>query len=184
LLSTSKGEIAVEFLSWLESLPISDWVATSDWGYALMLSVHSIGMAAIVGLLLVLDFRVLGYATAIPISAFRKFTPYAWTGFLLNLISGVLLFTSTASRLVSNWPFLAKMACIAAAGVTTYLLWRELQTNNEQDYVADSQGGVALLVASSRARILAALSTGLWIAAIVFGRLIAYVMDHAILNGQ
>jgi hypothetical protein len=76
------------------------------------------------------------------------------------------------------------MACIAAAGVTTYLLWRELQTDNEQDYVADSQGGVALLVASSRARLLAALSTGLWLSAIVFGRLIAYVMDHAILNGQ
>jgi hypothetical protein len=174
----------VELLSWLESLPISDWVATSDWGYALMLAIHSIGMAAIVGLLLVLDFRVLGYATGIPISAFRKFTPYAWAGFLLNLISGVLLFASTASRLVNNWPFLAKMACIVAAGATTYLLWRELQTQNEADFDADTQGGIALLVASSRARTFAALSTGLWLAAIVFGRLIAYVMDHAILNGQ
>ena len=174
----------MEWLSWLESLPISDWVATSDWGYALMLAIHSIGMAAIVGLLLVLDFRVVGYASAIPISAFRKFTPYAWAGFLLNLISGVLLFASTASRLVTNWPFLAKMGCIVAAGATTYLLWRELQTDNEADFNADSQGGVALLVASSRARMLACLSTGLWLAAIVFGRLIAYVMDHAILNGQ
>ena len=174
----------MDFLAWLESLPISDWVATSDWGYALMLSVHSIGMAAIVGLLLILDFRVLGFATAIPISAFRKFTPYAWIGFILNLVSGMLLFASTASRLMSNWPFLAKMACIAAAGVSTYLLWRELQTRNEQEYVVDLQGGVAVLVASSRARLLAALSTGLWVTAIAFGRLIAYVMDHAILNGQ
>jgi hypothetical protein len=149
-----------------------------------MLAIHSIGMAAIVGLLLVLDFRVLGYATAIPISAFRKFTPYAWAGFLLNLISGVLLFASTASRLVSNWPFLAKMACIVAAGATTYLLWRELQNHNAADFDADSRGGVALLVASSHAKALASLSTGLWLAAIVFGRLIAYVMDHAILNGQ
>jgi hypothetical protein len=173
----------VEFLSWLESLPISDWVATSDWGYALMLALHSIGMAAIVGLLLALDFRVFGYATGIPISAFEKFTPYAWAGFVLNLISGALLFASTASRLVSNWPFVTKMGCIVVAGATTYLLWRELR-RRESEFAADSEGGVAVLAPSLRAKMLAALSTSAWLCAIVFGRLIAYVMDHAILNGQ
>lgn len=172
------------WLSWLESLPLSDWVATSDWGYALMLAIHSIGMAAIVGLLLVLDFRVLGYASAIPISAFRNFTPYAWAGFFLNLISGALLFASTASRLVNNWPFLAKMACIIAAGATTYWLWRELRTRSPSDFEADSHSNVALIIASPLAKTLAVLSTALWLSAIVFGRLIAYVMDHAILNGQ
>lgn len=156
-------------LEWLEVLPISEWVAQSDWGYPLMLSVHSIGMAAVVGLLMMLDCRVLGYATQIPVAAFRRFMPYAWVGFALNFVSGVLLFASTASRLVSNWPFLVKMLAIIAGGACSWQLWREL--------------GAGEAVISVRARRVAGASLCVWLLAIICGRLIAYVMDHSILNG-
>jgi len=168
----------VAFLDWLEALPLSEWVATSEVGYPSMLSIHSIGMSAVVGLLLVLDIRVLGFAPGIPLAAFRKFMPYAWAGFVFNLISGVLLFNSTAHRLLINWPFLSKMACIVAAGGVTWLLWREINAA-----LAVTADGAAVTV-SGKAKALAVASIILWVLAIIFGRLIAYVMDYMILNGH
>jgi len=139
-----------------------------------MLSIHSIGMAAVVGLVLMLDIRVLGLATRIPVMTFRKFMPYAWAGFALNLISGLLLFASTATRLVDNWPFIAKMIAIVLGGIMTFVLWRQLEEAHRQSQEP---------IISRGAKVIAFSSLALWIAAIVFGRLIAYIMDHAILNG-
>lgn len=166
------------FLDWLENLPLSIWVAESELGYPALLSIHSMGMAVVVGLLLMLDLRVLGYARGVPWSAFRRLMPYAGAGFALNLVSGVLLFNSTAHRLLVNWPFLSKMAAIAAAGGVTWLLWRRLQ---DGDLEPQADGTAALPVAT---RALAVVSIVLWLLAIVFGRLIAYVMDYMILNGR
>jgi hypothetical protein len=165
-------------LDWLEDLPLSQWVAQSEVGYPMLLSIHSIGMAAVAGLMLVLDLRVLGVAKAIPISAFRRFMPIAWAGFGLNLISGVLLFNATAVRLMKNWPFLSKMACICAAGAVTWLLWRALKRQG-----LDQGDGATIAVAGST-KAIASLSILLWLLAILFGRLIAYIMDYMILNGK
>lgn len=170
------------FLDWLERLPLSEWVAQSEVGYPLMLSIHSIGMSAVVGLLLMLDFRVLGFAPGVPLAAFRRYMPFAWAGFFLNLVSGVLLFNSTAKRLMINWPFLAKMACIVIAGVVTWRLWRTLERDG-----LEPRGGVdgtAVIAVSGAAKSLAGLSILLWLLAITFGRLIAYIMDYMILNGR
>jgi len=172
----------VPFLDWLENLPLSIWVAESELGYPFLLSAHSIGMSVVVGLLLMLDLRVLGYAPAVPWSTFRRLMPYAWIGFVLNLISGVLLFNSTANRLMINWPFLSKMAAILAAGGVTWLLWRQIRDSELQ---AQADGTATLPAAlPATARALAATSIVLWLLAIVFGRLIAYVMDYMILNGR
>lgn len=157
----------MSLLSWLEGLPVSVWVAESDWGYPLLLSAHSMGMAIVVGLLLVLDLRVFGFAAGIPIAALDRLMPLAWGGFGINLLSGSLLFASTATRLAGNWAFLVKMACVVLGGLTTFWLWHQVRGNN-----------------MSRAKGVALLSAALWLSAITFGRLIAYVMDHAILHAQ
>jgi hypothetical protein len=157
----------VSVLTWLEGLRVSVWVAESDWGYPLLLSAHSMGMAIVVGLLIVLDLRVFGFAAGIPIAALERLMPLAWGGFGINLLSGSLLFASNATRLAGNWAFLVKMACIVLGGLTTFWLWREVRGEN-----------------TVRAKALALVSAALWLSASAFGRLIAYVMDRAMLHGQ
>ena len=78
-----------------------------------------------------------------------------------------------------NWAFLAKMGCIVVAGAVTWVLWRSLRA--QVDAEAGSEAAVAI---PTKAKLLAGLSLVLWLLAITFGRLIAYIMDHAILNGQ
>ena len=71
---------------------------------------------------------------------------------------------------------------LAFAGGVSRLLWRELKATALVAQGPD-QGEFAGPV-SGRARAIAVASIIVWLAAITFGRLIAYVMDAAILAGH
>jgi Na+/H+-dicarboxylate symporter len=71
----------LELFSWLQNLPLSEWVQTSDYGFPLLLAAHSIGLAGVVGVLVILNLRVLGFAGGIPIAALSRLMPVAWIGF-------------------------------------------------------------------------------------------------------
>jgi hypothetical protein len=165
-------------LDWLQNTPVSEWVATSDLGYPILLAIHSMGMGIVVGILVMLDLRVLGFAKGIPVAAFRTLMPLAWIGFAVNLVSGTLLFMSLATHMISNWPFLSKMASICVAGVVSWALWRNLQAEGWA-----TAGAATSAAPSQPARTLAIVSMVLWAAAILFGRMIAYVLDAAMLAG-
>src|SRR5262245_3563618 len=169
-------------LDWLQNTPVSEWVATSDLGYPILLAIHSMGMAIVVGILVMLDLRVLGFAKGIPVSAFRTLMPVAWVGFAVNLVSGTLLFMSLATHMISNWPFLSKMASICIGGVVSWVLWRNLEA---EGWAAAPAGGVPAIDAapSQTARAMAIVSMAVWLGAILFGRMIAYVLDAALLAG-
>lgn len=176
----------------IAALPISEWISTSDWGYPIFLSLHSMGMAVVVGIMVMLDVRLLGAARGLPLSTFERLVPLAWTGFLLNLVSGVLLFMSLAPRLVTNWAFLGKMGAILVAGAISWLLWRSVNADvaATQSSARPEGGAIAIqhtldmLECSTRTRTLAMISLAAWFAAILLGRLIASVLDAAMLAGD
>ncbi|MGH8141898.1 MAG: hypothetical protein ACREU2_05180 [Steroidobacteraceae bacterium] len=190
-------------LDWMQSLPISEWITDSNWGFPIMLVLHSWGMAAVVGILVMLDLRILGLVRIAPLSAFQPMMSIAWAGFFLNLISGVLMFMADANRLIANWSFLSKMTCVVLGGIVTAVLWRRLRaagalaaghsTVEQRVAVAGGGGVVAVSAGESLAtaplavdrsvQVLAVLSIVLWSGAILFGRWIAYVMDNMILHG-
>ncbi len=185
----------MEFFAWLQDLPLSEWVQTSDYGFPLLLAAHSIGLAGVVGVLVVLNLRVLGYAAGIPIAALRRLMPVAWLGFAVNALSGILLFMANATRLVTNWAFLLKMSAVLLGGIVTWYLWRILWQRSTTDRPpggdahASTDGAAeradvgAVYHVTRAARVTAGISLGVWFAAILFGRVIAYVMDHAMLHG-
>jgi hypothetical protein len=173
----------MEVLKWMEALPISDWITTSDWGFPIMLVFHSVGLAAVVGITAMLDLRVLGFARTAPLAAFEPLMSVAWIGFFINAISGSLLFMADASRLIVNWPFITKMTCVLLGGVTSALLWRQLHRSSDA-HIEQPPTAPPVLQVNAGARVLAVVSLVLWGGAILFGRLIAYIMDAAMLHGD
>lgn len=167
----------------LQALPLSDFIASSEWGYPILLSVHSIGLAIVVGLVAMLDLRVLGAAKGVPISAFPKLLNVAWYGFGVNAISGLLLLLPGGMRLASCWPFLLKMAAIALGGVVATYMVRELNFQSYAGAAGSGEGNVEPEI-TQRARVLAIVSLACWLVAIIAGRLIAYVVDASILEGN
>ena len=170
----------MDFVAWLQALPLSEWVQTSDYGFPLLLAAHSIGLAGVVGMMVVLDLRVLGLAEGIPIAALSRLMPVAWWGFAINALSGILLFRANATRLVTTGACILKMSAVGLGGIVSWLLWRSLTGHAA---AANGRGEPATFTITRNARIIAVISLLVWFGAILFGRVIAYVMDHAILHG-
>ncbi len=161
----------MNFLTSLQENPIGAWVLSSDYGYYICLVGHAIGMSVVVGALLMVCIRVLGFSKEQPLLQFEPLFAVAWAGFLLNAVTGLALFMANGPNLVKNPPFLIKIAFIFGGGLYMWALWRRLET--DRAVVLDANGP-----ASIRAKILAVATMAFWVAAIMAGRLIAYTIDY------
>jgi len=146
-------------LIWIEESGVGIWIRESVWGYPVVLSCHAVGMAIVIGVFTMIDLRVLGFARGIPISAFDRLFTVAWLGFLLNLVSGCLLFTGDAQRFFFQTVFQIKIAFIILGGISMWRLLREFRIDSE----------------SVKVKSIAVLSLSLWFGAIIAGRLTAYI---------
>jgi hypothetical protein len=154
-------------LTWLESLRISVWVSesTSVWAQPTILTLHTTGMAVLVGASSVLDLRLLGIGRHIPIAAFRWVFRAAAIGLLLNFPTGLLLFAYRATAWGTAIPFLVKMGLVVA-GAATLLPLRTLVLRSDPEQ----------RTVTSHTRLLAIASILLWASAVTAGRLLAYLV--------
>ncbi len=153
--------------AWLESTQIAQWVGLSLWGYPMLLSMHVIGLAIVVGLFSMRDLRLLGVVGGLEPTAYLSLNKLAWTGFTINAISGCFLFTSQAMTFISSIPFLLKISCVVAGMLLAVVIQGKLQRE-----LAEADYGQPL---GNSMKLLALGSLCVWIGAIVAGRLSAYL---------
>jgi hypothetical protein len=132
-----------------------------------MLSAHAIGLAIVVGVVLVLNLRMLGLYGTMPLTALHELMRVGWIGVALNAVTGLSLFTTGATFYVTNVPFLAKIAFVVLGCVNLAYVQKVLR----RDAMAWQDAGAV----PPLGRVLAASSLFLWVMAIVAGRVIAYV---------
>lgn len=159
----------------LQNGPFAFWLSQSI--YPIILTIHSVGLALLVGLLVVIDLRVLGFARGLPIPSLRRFMNVVWIGFWANAASGILLLCISPYTLFHSTMFRFKLLFILIGLVLAGVLNASLLK------VGDEYAAVAH--PSARQRALAALSIACWLAAIVAGRLLAYTtsVDVPLLDG-
>jgi len=127
---------------------------------------HFLGLCLLFGALLVVDLRIVGAASAIPLKRVETYVRIALLGFAINLTSGLLFLVGDSDRYLVNDAFWAKMALILLAGLNSaYFVWR---------IKPQIAGGVVL---SRDAHVVAWLSLALWSCVIILGRFIPYVED-------
>lgn len=132
----------LEYLS--QTAPVL-WVAESDWGYPSVLTLHSIGMALVVGVIFMFDLRILGVGARVPIRAFDTFFPIAWLGVAINVMSGVLLFLANHTAFLHNTAFITKLGLLGVAAVCTGRLARR-EDLTDATGIARSMAGASLLL--------------------------------------
>ena len=135
------------------------------WAMPTVLTLHTTGMAVLVGASWVLDLRLLGINRNVPLTAYRWVFRAVAIGLIVNLITGVLLFMKNATTWGTALPFLAKMAFVVASAATILPI---------RTYVLNSGAGPNEI--SDRARMLAVASIVAWTAAVTAGRLLAYLV--------
>lgn len=153
---------------WLESTALAIWVGESLWGYPIVLGMHAIGLAIVVGIFVMLNFRILKVIRGVSFHAFLSLFRLAWVGLLINVVSGSALFSSQATTFMESAPFLTKITCVIAGVVLGILIQQRLRLRVVDWDNADEN-------IESSATVLASLSMICWIGAIVAGRLIAYL---------
>jgi hypothetical protein len=154
----------MELLASLEASGFGTWLRESGsiWAYPAVLTLHTMGLGVLVGASTVLDLRLLGCAPRIPLQPLERLFPIMWAGFWVNAVSGVALFVADATTKGTTTVFMAKLAVVVVA------IWvlRRMKT------VVYGGGRAGT---GTGARLLAAASLALWIAAIATGRYMAYV---------
>ena len=146
-------------LVWIENTSLALWVSTSLWAYPVLLSAHISGLAVIVGIIAMRDFHLLGFINGVTEANFLELKNLAYCGFLINGISGIMLFSSQASYLSTNLPFLLKLFFIGSGMLLASKIYKKIEKNTGR----------------TSTKILAILSLFSWFGAITAGRLIAYI---------
>ena len=156
----------MSFLTTLESTSFAAWLRESNtiWAYPTVLTLHTVGLALLVGASAALDLRLLGFAPGIPVAALSKSFRVMWFGFWLNLVTGLMLFAADASTKGATRLFVFKLGLVAV-GVASVLLIERVVFGGDPERA----------VARWPARALAVVSLVVWGAAITAGRFMAYV---------
>ena len=135
-------------------------LAAHPWAYPMLEVVHLLGVAMLVGNLLLLELRVFGLGAALPAEPLARLSlGLAGLGFTLAAVSGLTMFGTMPQELLANRVFTAKMALILLAGCNAGLF-----------HSRDS-----LIKLDTTARWLMVVSTVLWLLVLTCGRWIAYV---------
>jgi hypothetical protein len=164
-------------LEWLESTSLAIWLGESPsvWSFPTVITLHTMGLAVLAGGSWLLDLRLLGISRNTPLGAFRWVFPVIAIGLVVNVVTGVMLFTKNATTWGTSMPFLIKMVLVAA-GVATLVPIRSLVLRS-----SDSEPGQHLRTdqpqadVRGNARLLAIASIVAWAGAITAGRLLAYL---------
>jgi len=156
----------MDVLSTIESSGFSTWLRESNsiWGYPMILTLHTVGLALLVGANIVLDLRLLGFAQRLPLEELTRAFRIMWIGFWINAVTGAALFAADATTRGTSRLFISKLFLVAF-GVLVIVAIRRQVFGATPDQPRIGVTG----------KVLAATSLAVWVAAITAGRLMAYV---------
>jgi hypothetical protein len=149
----------------LQQSAFSTWV--QETAYPVVITAHSVGLATLVGLLVIIDLRVIGFGKGMPLPALRKLMTVVWTGFFVNFISGIMLFSIDAKKDFYSTLFRIKILSIVLGLLFGWLITRSVLARDSEYSAVDAR-------APGTARAFAAASLMCWAIAIISGRLLAY----------
>jgi hypothetical protein len=134
-------------------------IASHPWLYPALECLHIVGVALLLGNLLLLELRVWGRGRSLDIHALAALAlPVALAGFTLLALSGLTMFAAAPAELLANRVFVIKMGLVMLAGLNAAAF--------------HARGGLQRADTIARGQTL--LSLGLWLAVIMCGRWIAY----------
>jgi len=154
-------------LTWMRDSALAGMITNNIWVFPTLETLHFIGLILLMGSLLVMDLRFLGFAPRIPLNAVLAFLPLALIGFAINLITGILFLFSDPYNYYDNLSFRLKMLAVLLAGLNA--LWFKLSLNLESVTTQNSEN------TGMQIRLIAGISLLLWTSVIVFGRMIPYL---------
>ncbi|MGB9069015.1 MAG: DUF6644 family protein [Candidatus Acidiferrales bacterium] len=107
---------AILLLARPEAVPVNP-IARWEWVFPVVETLHVLGFTLLVGTVVILDLRLLGWRLQKqPVSQVaRDLSPWIWTGIIVQLISGPYLFSGDPFEYVQVTAFRVKMTLLLVA---------------------------------------------------------------------
>ena len=159
----------LSFCQWLADTSWSVGIRESTWIYPIIESVHVLSLCLFLGLALLWDLRLLGVGLkrgAVSDVSGRLF-PWMVFGFILMVVSGVLLFSSDPVRFYGNIFFRIKAVALVLAGLNAFTFHNGASGRRIADWDLSP-------VTPRAAKVAGVISIFLWAVIVVTGRFIAY----------
>ena len=157
----------LQILTWLQGLGWATAIKESAYVFPLIEGSHILALSFSVGMIILLDLRLLGLAfRKQPVSLIATQTlPWTIVGFGVMFFTGLLLFCAQAVKVWDNPFFRVKMLLLFLAGVNALYYQLRYYPNMAAWDLTSTPRGV---------RVVAVLSLIFWIGVIACGRTMAY----------
>ena len=159
------------FAEWLSTTAPSVFIQEHNaWAIPAIQSIHIVGIAMVMGSVLMIDLRILGWAGSDQTlgQTTRRFGPWLTGSLWLLLATGILMVIGEPVRELVTFSFWLKMGLVAV-GTVVAVVFQVALRRHEQRWENT-------LVGQPSTKVLAVLTFLIWASIIVLGRLIAY--DH------
>jgi hypothetical protein len=95
---------------------VGSLVLALPYGWPSLETLHFIGLSLLIGVILLIDLRILGVMKDVAFPALHRLLPWAILGFGTNLVTGMLFFVASPDQYVGNVAFVWKMILVMLAG--------------------------------------------------------------------
>ena len=160
-----------DFALWLSTTAPSLFIQEHNaWAIPTIQSVHIVGIAFVMGSVLMIDLRILGWAGTDQTlrQTADRFGPWLTGSLWLLLITGILMVIGEPARELVSFSFWLKMALVAIGAAVAIVFLASVRR--------DEQRWEGALIHRPSIRTLAIVTFIVWACVIVLGRLIGY--DH------
>ena len=121
------------WVEWIAASALGQAINRSPWAFAVIESVHLLGLAVIGGAVLLVDLRLLGFG--LEGQPLERVARDAWPWFVgswvVMIVTGVLLFVSEPLKLYSSEPFFWKMTFLLSGSLFAVTVRRRVTLAGE-----------------------------------------------------
>ena len=154
-------------MDWMVTTPINQLVIGYAWSWPTLESLHFLALCTLLGSLLIMDLRLIGFQRIIPLRAVHSLMPLALVSFAVNLITGVGFLFGDPYTYAANYAFWVKMSLIVLAGLNFLVYFTKVEPAIIN--LGPNEPTPAL------AKVVGVLSLTFWFGVLSYGRLLPYL---------
>jgi hypothetical protein len=151
----------------MESTPINEVVMYYRWSWPALETLHFLGLCLLIGAVLIMDLRLIGFQRMIPLKAVHGLMPVALAGFAINLVTGLGFLFGDPRLYAANYAFWVKMTLVLLAGLNFLLFLFKVEPALAKLGPHDATPMSAKAVATA--------SLVFWFGVLLYGRLLPYL---------
>ena len=136
---------------WITGRGLGKAYMDRNWMWPASEALHFIGLWLILGVILLVNMRLLGMMRAVAYSAFHRLLPWAALGLAINVVTGMMFVTGTPEQYGANISFLWKIVFLMVAGLNLLYItvfegpWNHAQAGEDPPIRVKIAGATAII---------------------------------------